>query len=80
MNTGNRKPAVAAGAAQKDEGGSVRMSCDVCLAEIPADAVNVTDTQDYVHHFCGLGCFEVWKKQAGSPENDVPPESANRLK
>lgn len=80
MTTGNPKSGDAPIAPDDNERRTTRVSCDVCLEEIPEDAINVTDTQDYVHHFCGLGCFEAWKKQAGSPENDVPPESVNQLK
>jgi hypothetical protein len=39
------------------------LSCAVCLEEVPADAVKSADAQDYVHHFCGLACFDVWLKQ-----------------
>ena len=50
------------------------------MAEIPADAVNVTDTQDYVHHFCGLGCLEHWQKQSRVNLNRTPTKSPNQLK
>ena len=42
------------------------ITCAVCLKEVPADAVRLTDAQDYVHHFCGLDCLEAWRKQAAS--------------
>jgi hypothetical protein len=40
------------------------VTCAVCLKEIPADAVKITDAQDYVHYFCGLDCLDIWRKQA----------------
>lgn len=49
-----------------DEAACVVVHCAVCLKEVPADAVNVADAQDYVHHFCGLDCLDVWRKQAGA--------------
>jgi len=72
MNTRNRNPAGAVVAQCADEDGCTRIACEVCLKEVPADAVNVTDAQDYVHHFCGLGCLEIWQKQAGTRQKDTP--------
>lgn len=72
MNTRNRNPAGAVVAQCADEDGCTRIACEVCLKEVPADAVNVTDAQDYVHHFCGLGCLEIWQKQAGTLPKDTP--------
>lgn len=37
--------------------------CEVCLKDIPTDTVG-TYTQDYIHHFCGLDCLEMWRKRA----------------
>jgi len=62
------------------DGRGTRLTCAVCLTEVPPDAVNVTDAQDYVHHFCGLGCFEKWQKQAGSSQRDLPGKPANQIK
>ena len=60
-----------------DEAACTVFSCAVCLKEIPADSIRVTDAQEYVHHFCGLDCLEIWRKQAvqdggqsGSPRSD----------
>ncbi len=71
MNTQHRNPAGAVVAQCSDEEACKVVSCEVCLAEVPGDAVNVTDAQDYVHHFCGLGCLEAWQKKAGS--KNKPP-------
>jgi hypothetical protein len=38
--------------------------CEICLQQLPPDAVKVADAQDYVHHFCGLDCLAAWQKQA----------------
>ena len=72
MTTHNRNPAGAVIAQCEDEASCKQISCEICLTEIPADAVNVTDAQDYVHHFCGLGCLEAWQKQAGTRKKDTP--------
>ncbi|MHB1353119.1 MAG: DUF3330 domain-containing protein [Thiobacillus sp.] len=38
--------------------------CELCLKELPTDAVKIADAQDYVHHFCGLDCLAAWQKRA----------------
>lgn len=48
-----------------DEDSCTVLSCEVCLKEIPGDAVKLTDAQDYVHYFCGLECLEIWQERAG---------------
>ena len=80
MNVHNRNPAGAVIAQCDDEEGCSLVACEICMAEVPADAVNVTDAQDYVHHFCGLGCLERWQKQGGSHQQDTPTKPVNRLK
>ena len=72
MNTLNRNPAGAVVAQCKDEASCNPVSCEVCLTEVPADSVNMTDAQDYVHHFCGLACLETWQKQARTRQKDSP--------
>lgn len=64
METANRTPGGGRVAQCSDEESCATVSCEVCLKEVPADAINLTDAQDYVHHFCGLDCLERWQKQA----------------
>lgn len=66
MDTPHRTPSGAQIVPCADENTCSVVSCAVCLKEIPADAVRVTDAQDYVHYFCGLDCLEAWRKQAAS--------------
>lgn len=66
MDTPHRNPAGAKVAQCADEDACTVVSCAVCLKEIPADAARLSDTQDYVHHFCGLDCLEAWRKQAAT--------------
>ena len=39
------------------------ISCEICLAEIPADMAHSSEGPDYVHHFCGLDCLGKWHEQ-----------------
>ena len=65
MDTRHRTPAGALVAQCSDEDSCTVLSCEVCLKEIPGDAVKLTDAQDYVHYFCGLECLEIWQERAG---------------
>lgn len=40
-----------------------KISCDVCRKEVPLSEAVVPEAKDYVAHFCGLDCYEQWKKQ-----------------
>ncbi|MBU1222651.1 MAG: DUF3330 domain-containing protein [Gammaproteobacteria bacterium] len=64
MDTEHRNPAGGLVAQCSDEAACKKLTCAVCLKEVPADAVKITDAQDYVHHFCGLDCLDAWRKQA----------------
>ena len=65
MDTRHRNPAGALVRDCTDDESCTVLTCEVCLKEIPADSVMHADAQDYVHHFCGLECLEIWRKQAG---------------
>lgn len=43
---------------------SVLVKCDVCMKEVPASEARSAEASDYVAHFCGLECYEQWRKQA----------------
>ena len=40
------------------------VACDVCLKELPKSEAIVLEVTDYVAHYCGLDCYEKWKKQS----------------
>lgn len=69
MNIHNLTPSGAPVAQCSDEEGCTVVNCDVCLKEVPADMIKHVDAQDYVHHFCGLECLELWRKQAGKHQS-----------
>ena len=39
-------------------------SCQMCMKEVPISATLSDEGSDYLHHFCGLDCLEVWRRQA----------------
>ena len=56
-----------AAAAPADAGGEL-VACEVCLREVPRSEAVVPEAADYVAYFCGLRCFEQWKKPSqGEP-------------
>lgn len=38
-----------------------RVTCDVCLKEVPKSEAMNPEATEYVVHFCGLECYERWK-------------------
>ncbi len=80
MDTEHRTPAGGRVAPCSDEAGCTVLNCAVCLKEVPADAIAVTDAQDYVQHFCGLDCLEIWQKQAALCSRQSGPPRPDRLK
>lgn len=80
MDTPHRTPAGAPVAQCSDEEACTVISCAVCLKEVPADAVRLTDAQDYVHYFCGLDCLEAWQKQAELSSRQSGSPGPDRLK
>ena len=37
------------------------VACDICLKEIPESVANCMEGADYIHHFCGLECYQKWQ-------------------
>ena len=51
-----------------------QVACAVCLKDVPRSEAAVPEALDYVVYFCGLDCFETWKRQrAGSDEASGGP-------
>jgi len=51
-----------------------RISCEICLKEVPLSESMVSEGTDYFVHFCGLDCFQAWQRQQDKPaaETDKP--------
>ena len=50
---------------------AARVSCEVCLKEVPASEAMIAEAADYFVHFCGLECYEAWKARGGKPGAQV---------
>lgn len=50
------------------------VTCAVCLKEVPRSEAQVAEAVDYVAYFCGLDCFERWKRDhpAANPPTAAP--------
>lgn len=51
-----RKPA--------DDPAPPKLSCRECQLEIPPDEAFISQATDYALYFCGVGCFDRWRKRA----------------
>jgi hypothetical protein len=45
------------------------VTCKVCMKEIPLSEAVVPEAVDYVAHFCGVQCYDKWRKQPATTEN-----------
>ena len=52
-----------------------QVTCAVCLKDVPRSEATVPEALDYVVYFCGLDCFETWKRQGARSDEAVagPP-------
>lgn len=53
--------------------------CSTCMKEIPISEAIVAEATDYFVNFCGLSCYDKWKRQPDNPavfnKILVPPKS-----
>lgn len=47
------------------------VACEMCLKEVPASEATIPEATDYFVHFCGLDCYEKWKRQGGKPKDPI---------
>lgn len=40
-----------------------KISCKICLKEVPLSEAKSAEAVDYVAYFCGLDCYNEWKKK-----------------
>lgn len=39
------------------------ITCEVCFKEIPISEAKSDKATDYIMYYCGLDCYDKWKKQ-----------------
>ena len=39
------------------------VDCEICLNEIPISEAKSEEACEYVAHFCGLDCYDKWRRQ-----------------
>lgn len=39
------------------------VACEVCFKEIPVSEAYSGEASDYIHHYCGLECYALWREQ-----------------
>jgi len=53
-------------------GGEVQ--CEQCKKSIPLSEAHQPEGEDYVLYFCGLDCYESWRKRADHDADSVETE------
>ena len=46
------------------------VNCEVCMKSIPKSESKNAEAVDYVAYFCGLECYDNWKKQPDKNEKE----------
>ena len=47
------------------------VKCEICLAEIPTSGAKSEEVSDYVMYFCGINCYDKWRKDYGQKGTDT---------
>lgn len=45
---------------------AVTVSCSVCQHQVPLSAAISREASDYVEYYCGLDCYEEWRKRSSA--------------
>ncbi len=51
-----------------------RVSCEICLKDVPKSEAAMAEARDYVAYFCGLDCYRKWIEQR-APEAPPKPDA-----
>ena len=50
------------------------IACDVCLKDIPKNVGQSMEGGDYIHHFCGLECYNKWQETEATDKSKAVNE------
>lgn len=53
-----------------------RISCKVCLKEVPRSEAASSEGSDYVLYFCGLDCYQQWTQEEEKATRAAKGETA----
>ena len=58
------------------------VACEVCLKEVPQSEAIVPEASDYVAYFCGLECYQQWRRlaDAAKAEPGQPDQAGTEAK
>ncbi len=56
--------------ANHDENEIQKVPCKVCLKEIPISVAKMEEANEYVQYFCGAECYNKWKTQEDSSDDE----------
>lgn len=48
-----------------------RVTCETCLKEVPKSEATSPEATEYVLYFCGLDCYEQWKRSRSLPSEEA---------
>ena len=51
-----------------------KVACTICRKEVPISEAIVPEAADYVAHFCGVKCYDTWRRQPDDTfsQQDIP--------
>jgi hypothetical protein len=50
------------------------VACEICLKELPPHESHNVEEEEYVQHFCGLECYDLWRRGLIQIDDKPPPE------
>jgi hypothetical protein len=51
-----------------------RVPCEICLKEVPKSEAAVAEARDYVAYFCGLECYDKWRRERAAADTKIKVE------
>lgn len=55
-----------------------KVACEVCFKEIPISEATSVKATDYIVYYCGLDCYDKWRKQEEKPESSAGERSGRK--
>lgn len=52
----------------------LRVPCEVCLKEVPKSEAEMAEARDYVAYFCGLECYDKWRRERAESDTQIKVE------